>query len=79
LSRNESRLQFNRKTTMNTSFHQGSAKIYQFPVRVRPTIASRHEETKSVVDINAPCVSEVACGSGWYHEAAIEDAKRGER
>jgi hypothetical protein len=62
---------------MNTSFHQGSAKIYQFPVRGRPTIGARHDEAKITVDINVPRVSEVACGSGWYHEAAIEaDSKR---
>jgi hypothetical protein len=62
---------------MNTSFHHGSAKIYQFPVRGRPTIGARQEEAKTTIDINSPRVSEVACGSGWYHEAAIEaDAKR---
>jgi hypothetical protein len=26
--------------------------------------------------VDAPRVTEAACGSGWYHEAAIEDAKR---
>jgi Protein of unknown function (DUF2735) len=61
---------------MNTSFHHGSAKIYQFPVRGRASIGSRQEETKTI-EINAPRVSEAACGSGWYHEAAIEeDSKR---
>jgi Protein of unknown function (DUF2735) len=59
---------------MNPSFHQGSAKIYQFPVGGRSSLITRRPETQSVVD--APRVSEVACGSGWYHEAAIEDAKR---
>jgi hypothetical protein len=61
---------------MNTNLHHGSAKIYQFPVRVRPTIGARHEETKTAVGINAPGISEAACGSGWYHEAAIQEAKR---
>jgi hypothetical protein len=62
---------------MNTSFHHGSAKIYQFPVGGRRPIGARLEEAKAAVDINALRVSEVACGSGWYHEAAIEaDAKR---
>lgn len=55
---------------MNTSLHRGSAKIYQFPVRVRPTSGARQEE-----DINAPRISEAAGGSGWYHEAAIQDSK----
>jgi len=59
---------------MNPSFHQGSAKIYQFPVGGRASLGIRRNETPSIAD--APRVTEVACGSGWYHEAAIEDAKR---
>lgn len=62
---------------MNTNFHHGSAKIYQFPVRVRPPIGARNDETTSAAAINAPRVSEAACGSGWYHEAAIEESKQG--
>ena len=58
---------------MNPSFQQGSAKIYQFPVGGRASLITRRPETQSVV--NAPRVTEVACGSGWYHEAAIEQAK----
>jgi hypothetical protein len=61
---------------MNTSFHHGSAKIYQFPVRARPTIGARQKESATAVEINAPGVSEVECGGGWYHEEAIQDAKR---
>jgi hypothetical protein len=62
---------------MNPSFHHGSAKIYQFPVGGRQAIGARHEEANTAIDITSPRVSEVACGSGWYHEAAIEaDAKR---
>ncbi len=61
---------------MNTNFQHGSAKIYQFPVRVRPTIGGRHEEAQSTAEINAPPVCESACGSGWYHEAAIQDSRR---
>ena len=63
---------------MNTSFHHGTAKIYQFPVRPRPAVGARHEETNTAVDLNAPRFSEVACGSGWYHEAAIEAERTGE-
>jgi hypothetical protein len=58
---------------MNPSFHQGSAEIYQFPVGGRASLGIRRNDTP-VVD--APRVTEAACGSGWYHEAAIEDAKR---
>jgi len=59
---------------MNPSFHQGSAKIYQFPVGGRSSLVTRRPGSQSLVD--APRVSEVACASSWYHEAAIEDAKR---
>jgi hypothetical protein len=62
---------------MNTSFHHGSAKIYQFPVRGRPAIGARYEEAKTAVEFKSPRVSEAACGSGWYHQAAIDaDSER---
>jgi uncharacterized protein DUF2735 len=63
---------------MNTSFHHGSAKIYQFPVRARPAVGVRHEETKAAIDIHSPRIVTTACGSGWYHEAAIEAERTGE-
>ena len=66
------------ETTMNTSFHHGSAKIYQFPVRGRPTIGARSEQANTAIDINSPGVSEVASGSGWYHQAAIDSERTGE-
>jgi Protein of unknown function (DUF2735) len=75
---NESRLRFNKRDDMNTSFHHGSAKIYQFPVRGRPAIGARYEQAKTAVDIKAPAVSEVASGSGWYHQAAIDAERTGE-
>jgi hypothetical protein len=59
---------------MNPTVQQGSAKIYQFPVGGRAGLSIGRPVTQSVVD--APRVSEVACGSGWYHEAAIDDAKK---
>jgi hypothetical protein len=58
---------------MNPSFHQGSAKIYQFPVGGRASLGIRRTETP-IADV--PRVTEAACGGSWYHEAAIEDAKR---
>jgi hypothetical protein len=59
---------------MNPNFH-GSAKIYQFPVGGRATIGTRRDDT--TLEIKAPRVSEAACGSGWYHQAAIDaDSKR---
>ena len=61
---------------MNTSFNQGSAKIYQFPAGGRAALGGRHhEETTAAVDQDSLRVSEAACGSSWYHEAAIQEAK----
>jgi hypothetical protein len=59
---------------MNPSFHQGSAKIYQFPVGGRASLVGLRRTETPVADI--PRVTEVAAGGSWYHEAAIEDAKR---
>jgi hypothetical protein len=58
---------------MNPSFQQGSAKIYQFPVGGRSSLAFHRTETPIA---DAPRATEAACGESWYHEAAIEDAKR---
>ena len=59
---------------MNTGINRGTARIYQFPVGGRAAGSQiRHEEAKSA-DL-ATRVSDVACGSGWYHEAAIQESK----
>jgi Protein of unknown function (DUF2735) len=61
---------------MNTSLNQGSARIYQFPAGGRAALGGRrNEEAKAVTDPASPRVSEAACGSGWYHEAAIQESK----
>jgi hypothetical protein len=61
---------------MNTSLNHGSAKIYQFPAGGRAAFGvRRHEETKTSTDPGSLRVSEAACGSSWYHEAAIQESK----
>jgi Protein of unknown function (DUF2735) len=61
---------------MNTSLNHGSAKIYQFPAGGRSALGGRrYEETKTVTDPASTPVSEAASGSGWYHEAAIQESK----
>ena len=59
---------------MDTGFSQGTAKIYQFPVGGRSAVGQSRGEPTSKADL-ATRVSEVVCGSGWYHEAAIEESK----
>ncbi|MGB8604275.1 DUF2735 domain-containing protein [Bradyrhizobium sp.] len=62
---------------MNSSLNQGTAKIYQFPAGGRSAFGGRrHDETKpATVEPGSSRVSEAACGSGWYHEAAIQESK----
>lgn len=61
---------------MATNFSPGSAKIYQFPTRVRPTIGGHREEPAPVVDLMSPRLAQAAFGGGWYHEEAIQEAER---
>jgi hypothetical protein len=62
----------NRKPTMTTNSDRESAKVYQFPSRGRFAANQRHE-TKP---LTSQQVVKAAVGSGWYHEAAIEEAER---
>jgi hypothetical protein len=65
---------------MTRNDYAGSAKIYQFPARLRLNLGRRSEETKASEYIPAPNLAPVraaktAFGSAWYHEEAIEEAK----
>ncbi|MGZ5890243.1 MAG: DUF2735 domain-containing protein [Hyphomicrobium sp.] len=51
-----------------TSHYQGSAKIYDFPLRGRFAISASPESAAANTPPRAPAV---AFGS-WYHEEAIE-------
>ena len=53
----------------------GSAKIYAFPLRGRFALANQHDAMESA-GVNSANGFKIASGSGWYHEAAIEDARR---
>ena len=56
---------------------QASAKIYQFSVRARTTAGGVREEIKPAGDLRSPRIAAVAAGSGWYHEAAIQESQQG--
>jgi hypothetical protein len=58
------------------NFSQESARIYRFPATGRRTSDSRREDSNSVIDGSAPRVPATTFGSGWYHEAAIQESKR---
>lgn len=61
--------------TMATSSYRGTAKIYQFPTRVRAAADDRREEAKPA-ELVSMRVAEVAFGGSWYHEAAFQEAER---
>ena len=67
---------------MTTSFHRGSAEIYQFPARVRPAPGGHRDESESgenVATSNLNARRVTAVGGAWYHEAAIQEAEQAGR
>ena len=61
---------------MTESSLRETARIYQFPVRDRATKVNHRESQKKVAELAAARVADAEFGSGWYHEAAIQDAER---
>ena len=57
---------------MNTSTYQGTAKIYQFPVRSRAAVAG-HRGSTDAAEAMARRISD-AGESCWYHDAAIKQS-----
>jgi hypothetical protein len=61
---------------MNTSFNQGSARIYQFPVGGRSGLGGhRHDEIKTANDLASSRMNQPTVGGAWYHDAAIQESK----
>jgi hypothetical protein len=64
---------------MTTSSYRGSATIHQFPARIRPALGGQRETTRE--NPTAPNlalrVAHAACGSAWYHEAAVDAERAG--
>jgi hypothetical protein len=61
---------------MNTDLNRGPAEIIPFPSRARTSLGELRDVAKPVAKFPLPRAVKVASGSGWYHEAAIEDADR---
>ena len=61
---------------MNTDLNRGSAEIIPFPSRARATPGELRNVANPVAKFPLPRAVKVASGSGWYHEAAIQDADR---
>jgi hypothetical protein len=59
---------------MMTSISRGSARIYEFPPRGRFALNGR-DESQLRTNLEAQPLVKVASGSGWYHDAAIQEAE----
>jgi hypothetical protein len=57
---------------MTTSISRGSAQILEFPARGRFVLNGR-DEIQPRTDLQSQPLVKVASGSGWYHDAAIEE------
>ena len=55
---------------------QTSATIYQFPIGGRRGIGAMREQSQPSADRSLPHAAAAIVGGAWYHEAAIQDAKR---
>ena len=62
---------------MTTIMHRESAKILAFPNRFRMPGSAAVE--KPLPDLAAQRSSVTACGSSWYHDAAIQEAKQSDK
>lgn len=59
---------------MITEIPRESAKIYQFPARGRATSGSHRQGAKAAADLASALGSKAISASGWYHEAAVQEA-----
>ncbi len=57
----------------------GSAQIFTFPARGRFAPGSQRDQSRPAANTQVPPNVKIASGSGWYHEAAIQDAIKAER
>jgi hypothetical protein len=58
---------------MTTSTSGGSAQIYQFPPRGRFAVNAGAAQLQ--ITLETQVLPKVAFGSGWYHDAAIQDER----
>jgi hypothetical protein len=56
-----------------------TARIYQFPVRARqasaPDAKAETRQGAARTDAGSAQIAYAACGSGWYHDAAIQETE----
>jgi Protein of unknown function (DUF2735) len=61
---------------MTTDFSRRSERIYAFPVGGRRFVGAARDEKRTAAEPGTRAISGDAIGEAWYHEAAIEEAKR---
>lgn len=64
---------------MTNSSEQRSARIYQFPTKPRATASGLRQEDEPGTHAVSSEFQAVACGGAWYHDEAIQEAKRARR
>jgi hypothetical protein len=60
---------------MSTSSVHTTAQIIQFPGASRRSPGERNRQATPLADLETQAAA-IAAGDAWYHDAAIEDAKR---
>jgi len=58
---------------MNVNTHQGTAKIYQFPVLARRAAVERQRSAQAVVEAMSQNMCD-ALDNCWYHDMAVRQA-----
>jgi hypothetical protein len=61
---------------MGAHLSRQSATIIPFPPRGRYLTGGQREEPKLAVEAMPPRIAGDVFGSGWYHDEAIQEAKR---
>lgn len=61
---------------MVESSRTGSAKIYQFPAQGRATVGGQRQDVRAGADVASLRLPKPVVSSGWYHEAAVQEADR---
>lgn len=61
---------------MSTDTSPETANIYAFPSRALNSGNHRWEGARPVADLTSRRLPRVEFGSGWYHDAAIDEAQQ---
>ncbi len=61
---------------MDTNVRRESAKIYEFPRRPRGLADTYRRGDRLAAELSSVHAPTIEFGSGWYHQAAVEEAQR---